>query len=62
MKRAVLEGIRPAVKDSWPKQYAALIEDCWSGGAVYRPSFRQVVERLENLNETHLLQEKGDNQ
>jgi hypothetical protein len=61
MKQAVREGTRPTVKDNWPEEYVALVRDCWSGSATYRPTFQQIVERLENLSETHLLHEKGDN-
>ena len=47
---AVERGERPVVPDDCPEVYAKLMQDCWSKGARERPSFSEIVSRLENLH------------
>lgn len=59
LKQAVIEGTRPTIPNNWPCDCVALIRECWSGAAVHRSTFRQIVEQLEKYNENHLLQDQA---
>lgn len=41
------QGARPTIPDGCPAEFRDLIEACWSEQADDRPSFREVLERLE---------------
>ncbi|KAL2918479.1 U1 snRNP protein [Polyrhizophydium stewartii] len=46
------EGERPYRPDDVPDDLWALIEGCWHHDPAARPTFREVVKRLESLRET----------
>jgi len=46
---AVKDGKRPAIPDSWPKEYAELVEQLWHQDPAERPSVGKVVATLERL-------------
>eukprot|EP00529_Nitzschia_sp_RCC80_P010029 CAMPEP_0113488112 /NCGR_PEP_ID=MMETSP0014_2-20120614/25850_1 /TAXON_ID=2857 /ORGANISM="Nitzschia sp." /LENGTH=801 /DNA_ID=CAMNT_0000381817 /DNA_START=334 /DNA_END=2736 /DNA_ORIENTATION=- /assembly_acc=CAM_ASM_000159 len=48
-ERVVHGGERPPMNKKWPSQLCNLISDCWSEDIETRPSFGDVVERLDNL-------------
>lgn len=45
----VVDGKRPAIPAQCPTDIARLIQDCWYHDRVRRPSFNQVVDRLQGL-------------
>ena len=62
--RSVVAGLRPDIPNSnsderesgtdgkvdpWPEGAAQLVRGCWSGNARERPSFSEVVQRLDEL-------------
>ncbi|XP_065188979.1 uncharacterized protein LOC135819654 [Sycon ciliatum] len=47
--RYILEGGRPEMESNgWPKDYRALVEECWMEGAERRPKFVDIVPNLDN--------------
>ena len=45
----VSAGIRPPVADEWPKDYVALMKECWCSHAYARPIFASIVARLGKM-------------
>ena len=43
------QGMRPAVPQYVPASYATIMKKCWSEDPVARPSFGDLVERLEGI-------------
>jgi serine/threonine protein kinase len=48
-ERVVHGGERPPMNKKWPSELCKLITDCWSDDIETRPTFGEVVERIENL-------------
>ena len=46
--RKMTTGERPTFKKKLPKSYKKLIEKCWSQEQEDRPTFEEIVEKLEN--------------
>uniref|UniRef100_A0A7S0WYY2 Protein kinase domain-containing protein n=1 Tax=Chlamydomonas leiostraca TaxID=1034604 RepID=A0A7S0WYY2_9CHLO len=42
-------NMRPVFPDDTPSAYRVLAEECWQSDAAARPSFEQVVERLQGM-------------
>jgi len=52
----VVEGKeRPPINKKWPEELVQLMQECWSFDARLRPSFHEIVERLDAM----LSKEKG---
>ena len=51
VKDAVCSGTRPQVPSTMPKQYKDLMTDCWAGMPTDRPSFSEIIQRLESIRE-----------
>ena len=49
---AIQEGQRPTIPNDCPIQIKNLIERCWNREAKQRPTMQQIIECLENLNNT----------
>lgn len=45
------QKIRPSVPSSCPSGWARLMVDCWAEDPEARPSFDEVIQRLQHLNE-----------
>jgi hypothetical protein len=45
----VLKDYRPQIPDSVPAHVKALIEDCWATNPTKRPTFKQIIARLEQM-------------
>jgi len=48
-------GGRPSLSKKWPSELNKLISDCWSADIDTRPTFRNIVDTIDNL----LTNEKG---
>ena len=48
--RFVLDGNRPVFRAGCPPDYIALAQTCWATDPAVRPTFAQVVARLESLS------------
>lgn len=46
---AVLDGDMPAVDDNCDPRFENLMKDCWSPDAVARPTFEEIIDRLNVL-------------
>ena len=57
--RVALDGERPKVPKSWPPKLGELLRDCWRAEAAERPSFADVVRRLEGLLNEELAKRNG---
>ncbi|KYQ93712.1 protein tyrosine kinase [Tieghemostelium lacteum] len=44
------EGLRPPTPKSAPPEFIRLIIDCWSENPSQRPSFQEIVKRLESID------------
>ena len=44
----VSKGDRPELNSTIPKSYKDLIENCWSQNPEKRPTFDQILDKLEN--------------
>ena len=53
-ERVVHGGERPPLSKKWPTELGKLIKDCWSEDIEKRPSFGQIIARIDKL----LLKEK----
>jgi len=43
---------RPPIHKKWPKELTNLMVDCWSVDIEARPSFQQIVERIDSFHKT----------
>ena len=43
----IKSGVRPTISEKWPEAYQMLVQDCWSGNQEERPSFTEILQRLE---------------
>jgi serine/threonine protein kinase len=48
-ERVVHGGERPPLNKKWPSELCKVISDCWDAEIENRPSFREVVERIDSL-------------
>ena len=48
-KRVVLGTDRPKLDKAWPKGFSDLLTKCWHQDHEIRPSFREIVQRLDAL-------------
>ena len=48
---AVERGERPPVPDNCPVTYVNVMKACWDQNPRKRPSFEEIVSRLENVDE-----------
>ncbi|KAH0793466.1 TKL family protein kinase [Histomonas meleagridis] len=47
---AIVNGVRPVIPKGTPKPLERLIKDCWTQEADKRPSFNQILRRMEREN------------
>ena len=57
-KSAVIEGLRPTVPRNYNEDYIKLMKDCWEGNPSSRPTFDDIVERLEEILKNNKIQFK----
>ena len=48
--RVVMNGERPKLDSSWPKEFCDLIKECWHQDYTKRPAMGEVKERLVNMS------------
>jgi serine/threonine protein kinase len=48
-EQVVHGGGRPRLSKKWPSELNKLIRDCWSADIDARPTFRQIVDAIDNL-------------
>ncbi len=46
----VLEGERPRIPSSCPKEWGELMKRCWATDPTRRPTFSKIVKALEELS------------
>ncbi|OSX72034.1 hypothetical protein BU14_0478s0002 [Porphyra umbilicalis] len=49
--KAVIQGSMPVIPKTVNATFAALLRDCWALSATARPSFREILTRLETVRE-----------
>lgn len=49
---ATYKGLRPDIPQDTPEPLSQLIRDCWSPAYGQRPSFAEIVPRLQRLYKT----------
>jgi serine/threonine protein kinase len=50
LARAIVDrGERPVVPRTWPRDYAALMRECWHADAGRRPAFSDIVRRVSAM-------------
>eukprot|EP00965_Chrysotila_dentata_P086799 2864899-Pleurochrysis_carterae.AAC.4 len=54
VKAAALEQSRPLIPRHWDVNIFALLQDCWSAEPHLRPSFGQILDRLDELSKAEL--------
>jgi len=47
LQDSILQGLRPTIPDTSPRDYTRLIEDCWNKDVNRRPSFSEILRRLQ---------------
>jgi serine/threonine protein kinase len=52
------KNVRPPLNDSVPKHVRRLIKACWHGDMDKRPSFEQILEKVDELLVTHSIKDK----
>jgi hypothetical protein len=45
------EDLRPPIGDDCPFPYAQLMRDCWDENPVKRPTFAEILQRLEQMQQ-----------
>jgi len=53
----ISNGIRPIIPASWPPRIATLVSSCWDPYPHLRPSFRDIIQQLEECREDVLAME-----
>ena len=53
LKKDVMAGLRPEVPTDSPTKYVELMKECWRTEPHRRPTFCQIVQRLEEMHETY---------
>ena len=48
-ERVVHGGERPPLNKKWPSELCKLISDCWNVDIDSRPTFSEVIERIDHL-------------
>jgi len=43
------EGFRPEIPNDCPNQYSNLMKECWKGNAEFRPTWSEVVSKLQTM-------------
>jgi len=43
--------VRPPLDETWPPEVISLIEDCWNHDPDKRPTFRQIIELLQEAKD-----------
>jgi Protein tyrosine and serine/threonine kinase len=51
-ERVVHGGERPPVTKKWPEELKKLMTDCWSADMEIRPTFREIVEKIDGMLDT----------
>jgi serine/threonine protein kinase len=51
-REVVKKKIRPPMDPLWPLEVVRLIEDCWAHDPDKRPTFRKIIQMLQNIKET----------
>ena len=49
IKKNVLNGINPKMPSFCPSEYTDLMKECWNIIPEYRPSFKDIVNKLNNI-------------
>ena len=55
LSNAIDGGLRPTVLPGLNEDCVHLMQECWDGKSNARPTFGDIVSRLENINERLLL-------
>ncbi len=55
------QALRPVIPDDCPAPYAQLMSDCWHEDPTKRPSFTEVLHRLEQLQQLNEAKNNRDN-
>lgn len=56
--KVVRGGERPSISKKWTKDVVSIITECWSPDIGTRPSFEQIVKRLDSILEGMAITEK----
>jgi len=48
-EKVVHGGERPAINKKWPEELVSLMTECWSEDFSKRPTFREIVRRLDSM-------------
>ncbi|XP_062514254.1 uncharacterized protein LOC134189877 [Corticium candelabrum] len=51
LKSAVLRGVRPTISDDTQNDYVNFMRRCWAADSAARPSFQEVVFRIDDMIE-----------
>jgi hypothetical protein len=50
MKMIIVDGTRPSIPDFVDRKVRRLIWDCWKQSPDKRPSFEEILERLDEMD------------
>lgn len=53
--KVVKENLRPEIPKGMPKAYQQLMQKCWAPHADQRPSFKQILSALEEMNNNPII-------
>ena len=53
-EQVVHGGERPPIKSKWPEPVSSLITQCWDADMWNRPTFREIVERIDAMLEKEI--------
>lgn len=48
-ERVVHGGERPSINKKWPEELKKLMADCWSADMEVRPTFREIVQNIDEM-------------
>ncbi len=45
------QGLRPSIDDDWDPRWVRLLQECWAEDPKKRPSFEQILNILESMQD-----------
>eukprot|EP00455_Lapot_gusevi_P010603 TRINITY_DN14806_c0_g1_i2.p1 TRINITY_DN14806_c0_g1~~TRINITY_DN14806_c0_g1_i2.p1 ORF type:complete len:108 (+),score=23.34 TRINITY_DN14806_c0_g1_i2:114-437(+) len=49
----ITQGLRPPIPPDTPPELAKLMQDCWHGNPYERPTFTQILERINQIEKKY---------
>lgn len=51
LEDAIIDGLRPSIPKTCPKEYSTLIKECWKNNTKKRPTFTKILRAIEEMQQ-----------